>query len=77
MCFVPLGGGNRLGIFCPLLQSSHSLPRADFWEDLRSEQCKKYLILLVCGPDSATVVGQMVTARGAEESTAWRQPVDL
>jgi nitrite reductase/ring-hydroxylating ferredoxin subunit len=24
-----------------------------------------------------TVVGQMVTARGAEESTAWRQPVDL
>ena len=23
------------------------------------------------------VVGQMVTARGAEESTAWRQPVDL
>src|SRR5215475_10790460 len=25
----------------------------------------------------ATVVGQMVAARGAEESTAWRQPVDL
>jgi nitrite reductase/ring-hydroxylating ferredoxin subunit len=24
-----------------------------------------------------TVVGQMVAARGAEESTAWRQPVDL
>jgi nitrite reductase/ring-hydroxylating ferredoxin subunit len=24
-----------------------------------------------------TVVGQMVTARGADESTAWRQPVDL
>jgi nitrite reductase/ring-hydroxylating ferredoxin subunit len=24
-----------------------------------------------------TVVGQMVVARGAEESTAWRQPVDL
>jgi nitrite reductase/ring-hydroxylating ferredoxin subunit len=24
-----------------------------------------------------TVVGQMVSARGAEESTAWRQPVDL
>jgi hypothetical protein len=24
-----------------------------------------------------TVVGQMVTARGAEESTSWRQPVDL
>src|SRR5262249_45750616 len=24
-----------------------------------------------------TVVGQVVTARGAEESTAWRQPVDL
>jgi nitrite reductase/ring-hydroxylating ferredoxin subunit len=24
-----------------------------------------------------TVVGQMVTARGAEESTAWRQPIDL
>lgn len=24
-----------------------------------------------------TIVGQMVTARGAEESTAWRQPVDL
>ena len=25
----------------------------------------------------STVVGQMVAARGAEESTAWRQPVDL
>jgi nitrite reductase/ring-hydroxylating ferredoxin subunit len=25
----------------------------------------------------ATVVGQMVAARGAEESTAWRQPIDL
>jgi hypothetical protein len=25
----------------------------------------------------ATVVGQMVAARGAEESTEWRQPVDL
>ncbi|MGA7453223.1 MAG: Rieske (2Fe-2S) protein, partial [Rhodoplanes sp.] len=24
-----------------------------------------------------TVVGQMVAARGAEESTAWRQPIDL
>jgi len=24
-----------------------------------------------------TVVGQMVSARGAEESTAWRQPIDL
>jgi hypothetical protein len=24
-----------------------------------------------------TVIGQMVAARGAEESTAWRQPVDL
>ena len=24
-----------------------------------------------------TVVGQIVAARGAEESTAWRQPVDL
>ena len=24
-----------------------------------------------------TVVGQMVTARGSEESTAWRQPIDL
>jgi hypothetical protein len=24
-----------------------------------------------------TVVGQMVAARGADESTAWRQPVDL
>src|SRR6202051_642423 len=24
-----------------------------------------------------TIVGQMVAARGAEESTAWRQPVDL
>src|SRR4030095_7208303 len=24
-----------------------------------------------------TVVGQMVSARGAEESTAWRQPLDL
>src|SRR5207344_1549333 len=24
-----------------------------------------------------TVVGQMVAARGAEEATAWRQPVDL
>jgi hypothetical protein len=24
-----------------------------------------------------TVVGQMVAARGAEESTSWRQPVDL
>lgn len=24
-----------------------------------------------------TLVGQMVAARGAEESTAWRQPVDL
>jgi hypothetical protein len=24
-----------------------------------------------------TVIGQMVTARGAEDSTAWRQPVDL
>jgi nitrite reductase/ring-hydroxylating ferredoxin subunit len=24
-----------------------------------------------------TVIGQMVTARGADESTAWRQPVDL
>jgi hypothetical protein len=24
-----------------------------------------------------TVVGQMVAARGAEESTAWRQPADL
>ena len=24
-----------------------------------------------------TVVGQMVAARGAEESIAWRQPVDL
>jgi hypothetical protein len=24
-----------------------------------------------------TVVGQMVDARGAEESTAWRQPDDL
>jgi hypothetical protein len=25
----------------------------------------------------STVVGQMVAARGADESTAWRQPVDL
>jgi hypothetical protein len=24
-----------------------------------------------------TVVGQMIAARGAEESTAWRQPADL
>jgi hypothetical protein len=24
-----------------------------------------------------TVVGQMVAARGAEESTSWRQPEDL
>jgi hypothetical protein len=24
-----------------------------------------------------TVVGQMVAALGAEESTAWRQPLDL
>ena len=24
-----------------------------------------------------SVVGQMAQARGAEESTAWRQPVDL
>jgi hypothetical protein len=31
------------------LQSSHTVPKSDFWEDWRSQKCKKCLILLVPG----------------------------
>jgi hypothetical protein len=31
----------------PLLQSSHTVPKADFWEDSQAMKCKKCLILLV------------------------------
>ena len=37
MIKIDQGGGKRRGIFCTLLQSSHSLPNRARWEDTLQE----------------------------------------